>query len=170
MASNLVLQKLDERDSQIQPYIWNILENYNILYSKNRKLEDELSFLKKENLMYKQTTINPQVLQDAIDSKEGLQKKLTQSYEDYKKVQDSLLNRVEEVLRLNDLNNQLVNQSSKYKQRASNFEKNLRIKENSLIEIAQELTEVMNTRNQLLVARDNLQDEVTKLRTENNQV
>ena len=165
-----VLEKLNARDSAIHDYMTEISENYNFLYSRNRRLEDENESLRKDNLIFKQSNSDPQVLQNLRESNSELQRKITNNYEDYKKVQDNLMNKIEELQKVTEKNTQLLQEVGKLKEKASSLDKNLKIKESSLVEVSGELTNVTSDRVQLIQMRDSLQTEVTNLKNENNQV
>ena len=164
------LQKLSKRDERFQSYLTEITESYNSLYQRNRKLEDENESLRKDNLYYKQSNTDPQVLQNLRENNGELQRRMTQTYEDLTRVQDSLMNRLEEVKRLTEENRKLTEENTNLKERAANLDKNLKKKTADFDEITKELENVTNDRNQLLTVRDSFQDEITKLKNENNQV
>lgn len=165
-----VLQKLSDRDSIFPNFIFEITENYNQLYLRNRKLEDENESLKKDNLIYKQSNSDPQALQNLREANADLQRKITNNYEDHKKLQETLIGKIEENTRLTEKNTELVQENTKFKEQVSSLDKNLKTKEQELKEKEKELENVTNDRNRAMQMHDSLKNEVTKLTNENNQV
>jgi len=163
-------EKLNQRDSIIQNYLTELTENYNSLYVKNRKLEDENESLRKDNLIYKQSNSDPQAMQNLRETNSDLQRRITQNYEDYKKVQDNLMTKIEDVQGLTEKTNQLTKENKTLKEKVNSLEKNLKMKETNLEEMAGELENIKKDRDQLLTLKDGLQNEVTSLKNENNQV
>jgi len=164
------LDRLSQRDLVIQHYLTELTENYNSLYLKNRKLEDENESLRKDNLIFKQSNSDPHALNNLRETNSDLQRRITQNYEDYKKVQDNLLSKIEDVQGLTEKSGQLGKDNKILKEKVNSLEKNLKMKETNLAEMGEELANVTKDRNQLLSLKDGLQTEVTNLKNENNQL